>query len=105
MSVSSGEPPARLPKHLLQIRQRWRYAVGNRQHPPVPIFPLAAQLVEQIGAFAGPVAALSRVVADVEQVLLVPYLQIFPVAPADGPLVAIGHPPVECALADWRLSG
>src|SRR3984893_10324668 len=104
MSVTSGEPPAWLPEHLLQIRKRWDHAVGNRQHLPVPIFPLAAQLVEQIGAFAGHVAALSRVVADVEQVLLVPHLQIFPLASADGPLVAIGHPPVECALADWRLS-
>src|SRR6516225_5478587 len=77
----------------------------KRQHLPVPNFPKPAQLIEQRWFLASEVAALARIVGEVEQKLPLRHFEVFPMVAAHRPLVAVAHAPVEGTLARGRLSG
>src|SRR5215471_2452761 len=69
-----------------------------RQYLAVPGLPQPAQLVEQRRLLTGEVAALAWIVSEVEQKLPFRHFEVFPIAAAHRPLLAIAHAPIESAL-------
>src|SRR4029077_18968797 len=76
-----------------------------RQHFPVPGLPQPAKLVEHRWLLASEVAALTRIVSEIEQKLPLRHLEVFPIAATHRSLLSVAHAPVEGALARGCLSG
>ena len=78
----------------------------KRQHLPVPNFPKPAQLIEQRWFLASEVAALARIVGEVEQKLPLRHFEVFPMVAASLSLGSASNglrPLTDVAVFDQLL--